>query len=212
MQTADFDHNHFTGSGASEADKSLLVKFFLKPRQNKAATAKEGRPIFNDVEYVDIKLAGNRGAGACRPATDGDKQRFPEHYAKFKQRLDTELDEGTPLLEWAPCSRSLAEELAFFHVKTVEQLVNMADTQVSKFMGLTALKEKARLWLESAEKEKPMWEMDQRIKELRVENDELRQSVQSLIQELKGDSEELTTAQKKRKKARAIKAAETKSE
>ena len=88
----------------------------------------------------------------------------------------------------------------------------MADTQVSKFMGLTALKEKARLWLESAEKEKPMWEMDQRIKELRVENDELRQSVQSLIQELKGDSEDLTAAQKKRKKARAIKAAETKSE
>ena len=208
METANYNPQDFQPGGRHEADKNLLVKFFVKPRQDKGASKEEGRPIFKDTEYIDIKIPGNRSGGACRPATGGDRQRFPEHYAAFKQR--TENDEtivGTPLTEWPLISRSMAEELAFFHVQTVEQLANMADVQVGKFMGLFQIKEKANLWIDSAAKEKPMWEMDQKIKQMRAENDELRDEMRSLIQRLEGvpidGEEEMTPAQKKRSKKRA---------
>ena len=71
MQTADFNHQDFTHQGMAEADKSLLVKFFYKTRPDKAASDAEGRPMFKETEYIDIKINGNRSGGACRPASAG---------------------------------------------------------------------------------------------------------------------------------------------
>lgn len=184
MQTADFNYHDFSNTGQREADKALLVKFFIKPKQNQAESLKEGRPVFKDTEYIDIKVAGNRSGGACRPATPADIQRFPEHYAAFKQRTDHDTETGTPLTEWPIISRSFAEELAFFHVKTVEQLGTMADTQISKFMGGYDLRAKAKKWLEQVAKDKPMWEMDGRMKKMEEENESLKTSLAALISEM----------------------------
>jgi hypothetical protein len=181
MQMADFNHNDFTRAGASEADKSLLVKFFIKARPDSEKTLSEGRPVFKDVEYIDIKIPGNRNAGACRPATEDDKKRFPAHYRAFKDRVNDAPMEGTPLTEWSLMSRSMAEELSFCHVKTVEQLATMADAQASRFMGLMPLRERAKLWLENSKKEKPMWEMDQKIRAQREEIEELKTAVTRLL-------------------------------
>jgi hypothetical protein len=184
MQTADFNHNDFSSQASRESDKALLVKFFVKPKQSQAQSLKEGRPVYRDTEYIDIKVAGNRSGGACRPATSADKQRFPEHYAAFKQRTDHDVEIGTPLIEWPLISRSFAEELAFFHVKTVEQLATMADTQVSKFMGGYDIRTKAKKWIDQAAKDKPMWEMDGRMKKMEEENESLKASLAALISEM----------------------------
>ena len=202
--TADFDYRDFQ---TNEADKSLLVKFFVKPREDKTASVREGRPIFRDTEYIDIKIPGNRGSGACRPATEEDKKRFPEHYAKFKQRVTDERDEGTPLSEWAPMSRSTAEELAFFHVKTVEQLANMADVQVAKFKGLFELQAKAKAWLKNAQEDRKFFEVEKEMASLRADNEALRKQLTEMIDILKGQ-EDQTPQQKKRAKTRALKGAE----
>lgn len=213
METANFDVQHFTQGGTSEADKTLLVKFFIKPRPDKEASKKQGRPIYKDVEYIDIKIPGNRNGGACRPATDHDKhQRFPEHYKRFKDRVEGADDNvGTPLAEWAPVSRSMAEELRFFNVYTVEQLASMADVHASKFMGLLPIREQAKTWLENAEKEKPLWEMDQKIRELRESNEELKASLNNLIAQIENPDSELNEAQQKRKLARSVKSAKDQS-
>lgn len=150
MQTAEFNHQDFEPNAQSKLDENLLVKFFTKQRENKAASLEEGRPIFKDVEYIDIKVPGNRTGGACRPANYADKQRFPRHYAAFKQREVMPV-EGTPLAEWPIMSRSQVEELSFHNVKTVEQLLSMSDTLASQFMGMNTLKSKAKMWLEKSE-------------------------------------------------------------
>lgn len=204
---ADVNPSQFTPSGQSEADKSLLVKFFVKPRQDRAASARQNRPIFKDVEYIDIKIPGNRNAGACRPATDADKRRFPDHYRAFKDRISQDVNEGTPLLEWPLMSRSMAQELAFFHVKTVEQLATMSDTQAARFMGISALREKARVWLENAEKEKPLFDMDKKIKEQQQEIEELKSSLNEMIQRVdlgRAKVSEETPQQKRRGTRRAV--------
>lgn len=139
----------FSVGRESEMDAQLLVRFFMKPKQDKKATEEAGRPIYKDVEHCEIRVRGNRDPQACRPATLRDKERFPRHYEAFKKRVELP-EEGTPLAEWPQISRSQVEELSFVNVKTVEQLVDVADTHISKIHGGYSLKQKAATWLESA--------------------------------------------------------------
>ena len=149
MQTADFNHNDFQTGQESRLDEALFVKFFLKERKDSARTVEEGRPIFKEVEYIEIRVPGKRDPQACRPATLADKNRFPRHYEAFQKRTELPV-EGTPLSEWPQISRSQAEELAFLSVKTVEQLVAMSDTNVTQLQGGYTLKRRAVEWLEAA--------------------------------------------------------------
>lgn len=149
MQTYEYNPDDFTSAGQNEADKSLLVKFLVKPFKDEEATLREGRPIFKEREYVDIRAPGDRLGGICRPATMRDIQRFPVHYQKFKARVEGEPQvQGTLLTEWPQITRSQAEELAFFHVKTVEQLAAMSEVHAGKMMNFHTLKRKANEWLE----------------------------------------------------------------
>lgn len=181
MQTADFNHQDFEASAQSKLDENLLVKFFTKQRQDHTASKEEGRPIFKDVEYIDIKVAGNRSGGACRPATFKDKQRFPRHYAAYEQRMEMP-EVGTPLAEWPIMSRSQVEELSYHNVKTVEQLVSMSDSLASQFMGMNTLKTKAKAWLEGAEETARINEIES-LKEAIAEKDE---NILTLETQMKG--------------------------
>ena len=185
MPTADFDHRHFE-VGNNAGDEQLLVKFFIKARENKTKSLKEGRSIFEDVEYVDIRVAGSRNGHVCRAARDGDKRRFPKHYEAFKQRTEMPV-EGTPLVEWAIVTRSQAEELAFFNVKTVEQLAAMSDTQAQKFMGMHSLRRKAKDWLTEAKENAPALKLaeelrvrDEQFAELQAKFDKLSEMMESV--------------------------------
>lgn len=146
METYETDHNIFSQQ-QNEADKALLVRFLTKSIQDKTQSAKEGRPIFREKEYIEIRFPGNRTDAVARPATEADKARFPEHYKAFKNRI--EMPEiGTPLSEWPAISRSQAEELSFYNIKTVEQLASVNDQQGQKFMGFQGLRQKAKEFLE----------------------------------------------------------------
>ena len=146
------NHQDFDKGQQSQADEQLLVKFTIKAKPDQDATEKNGRPCFRDVEYIDIRAPGSHD-NVCRPATFRDKERFPRHYAAFKNRTDGEdYMEGTPLAEWPLVNRSLVEEMAFFGIKTVEQLANTSDANGQQLMGFNNLKRKAVAWLEDAAK------------------------------------------------------------
>lgn len=144
---ADINPDDFMEHRQAEGDKALAVKFFVKPLQDKIATLAEGRPIFKDTVYIDIRIPGERDSAACRPATQADIKRFPDHYRAFRNRTSDEGLVGTPLSEWPMITRSEAENMAFFNVKTVEQLANMNDSANHQFRGIHALKAKATEWL-----------------------------------------------------------------
>ena len=162
----DFDRN-------TSHDSSLLVKFFVKPRLDQQASAEAGRPIYKDVEHIDIKVPGTRSGGACRPATKADKERFSQHYQKFKQRTENdEQTEGTPLTEWAYLSRARVEELAFFNVKTVEHLAEMPDNAAAQMMGGQDLKAKAKSWLDFTKENKDLVELQTQFNEVKIKYDD----------------------------------------
>jgi len=137
-------------SQRSHGDETLLVKFFLHPKQNQIKTKEAGRPIFEDIPYIQIMQPGNKDSVKVAPATARDKQRFPEHYRKFVAREDQEALEGTPLREWAGVTASQCKEFEFLNILTVEQLAAVSDSNGQGIMGLGFLKEKAAKFIENA--------------------------------------------------------------
>ena len=191
QEIRDIDHTLFNESAQSEADKVLLVKFFFKPVLDKVKSSEEGRAVYKDRLYISITIPGNREP-TVRVAHSGDIDRFPEHYSRFKNRVE-EPQEGTPLKEWPMITRSMAEELSFLNVKTVEQLAGMSDTHAGKLMSGYQLKQDAKEWLERTKKD---------VTEAGLQK-ELSQR-DELIAKMQAQLDELTTAKpKSRAKAKA---------
>ena len=134
-------------------DANLLCKFFYKMRPNKAKDVLDPShadlPEQVEVEYYDIKVPGERDS-ISGPVNEVIKQRFPRHYAAFKQRIAPPVD-GTPLNEWAAITRTQVEELAFANIKTIEHLANVADNRTGAMRGMTTLKQKAAAYLAQKE-------------------------------------------------------------
>jgi hypothetical protein len=163
------------------------VKFLVKSVQDKVETLAQGRPIFKEVVYIDIRIPGERDSAFCGPATRQHVERFPEHYRAFRNRTSDEEVVGTPLAEWPLVTRSQVEELAFFNVKTVEDLVNMPDSSNHQIMGINTLKAKAKEFLD-ANKGK---------KELQAEFDKREQALQAKLDAMQAQLDALSKPKKK---------------
>ena len=183
MPIADLNPDDFMSRNQNRMDEGLLVKFYIKPLKDDEETIKQGRPIFKEVEYVDIKIPGNRLSGAVRPATTADIERFPRHYAAFKNRVTDELVEGTLLSEWPLMSRSMVEQLAFFNVKTVEQLASMTDGNAQKFQGINGFKTKAKEWLKVAKEGKAAADLAQELEKRDQQIEMLTAQVNKLMEQ-----------------------------
>jgi hypothetical protein len=145
MQTAEYNHEDFANQ--SKADEGLMVRFYYKSIEDTAESQAQGRPVFKEKTYIEIRVAGQRDVQAARPVTFADKQRFPRHYEAFEKRVEPPT-EGMPLAEWPAITRTQAEEMAFMNVKTVEQLATMKDSNLSKFMNGYKLRDQAVKWLD----------------------------------------------------------------
>ena len=174
INPSDFDNQH-----QQKMDETLLVRFFIKPFKDGAESMKQGRPVFKDKEYVEIRIPGKRDA-ICRPASSVDIARFQKHYDAYKSRTTGELEEGTPLAEWPAISRSQVEELSFFNVRTVEQLVAMSDQNASRFQGIHSLQRNAKEWLEIAKEGAAAAELKSELEKRDDEIAELKAAVAAL--------------------------------
>jgi hypothetical protein len=145
-------------------DDKLFVVFFNHPRKDEEKTLAEGRPMFNEEAYVRIIVPGDKDSIIIRPARDMDKQRFAKQFAAFEAG-EGEVHEGTPLRAWPMITRSQVEELKFFSIYTVEQLSELADVHVQKFMGVGALKEQAKAYIQAAKDAAPLVQMNAALEE-----------------------------------------------
>lgn len=148
---SDFDgpsFNDFVNRGSQQ----LLPMFSMKAIQNNFKSEKEGRPIFEDKEWVEIFIPGDKNTTVSREVRDDDRKRWPEQYRAFKEGKEIPL-EGTPLEQWPVISASTAKELEHFKVRTVEQLSEIPDGLLKNLgMGSLKLREQAREWLKTSQK------------------------------------------------------------
>ena len=147
MEALEYDHAIFNAQQAVQ-DATLFARFYIQPLRDDVASAKEGRPIYNDTEMVEIRVRGDRNNIVIKPVTDEHRRRFRQQYDDFKRFGENSQVKGTPLKEWPIMSASMAEELKFFVFQTVEQVAEANDAVCSKMPGLTTMKNRAKIFLE----------------------------------------------------------------
>jgi hypothetical protein len=130
-------------------DSKLYVNFYMRPVLQQTASDQANRPIFADVEHIRIMVPGDKLSIVDRIASQDDKNRFADHYAKFsagqaEQVVGTRLE----MVPWM--SRSKVEEYKYFGIITVEQLASAGDNVGQKFMGFQQDKQRAQAFLDAA--------------------------------------------------------------
>lgn len=163
MQQADFNVEDFEHRNA--ADKQVYVKFYTRPVPDEAKTAEEGRPMYKDREYIEIRTPGNQNNIIQRPVSELDRQRFRQAYMAFKAG-ESEQVIGTPLTEVPWITRSQVEELSHMRIRTLEHLAGLNDEVCSRHAGLYKLKQRAALAIEEAGKTAPIAKMQKENEEL----------------------------------------------
>lgn len=164
-------------------DEGLYVEFEKVAIQNNFKSEKEGRPIFEEVDFVNIIFPGDKTKKIVRPVnlegnsvTPSDPARFPRQWAAFQAQEEQSVS-GTPITEWPPITKSQAAELKAMNIHTVEALANLPDSAIN-FFGARNLREKADLWLKSAKDGSVVTAMQ-------ADNENLKSDIEMLKQQIK---------------------------
>lgn len=163
METLDYDHRVHSAQ-TLEADKGLAVRFFKMAVQDHEASDREGRPIFNDTNMVEIRVRGSRSDVVHKPVDAQIKQRFRDAWRAYEQGEEL-MESGTPLEQWGAMTRSQVEEMKYFGFRTVEHIANARDDLTSKFPGLLALKQRATAYMELAKGEAPILTLQKQLED-----------------------------------------------
>ena len=134
----------------TSGDGKLFVQFRTEPVLNPAASTKAGRPIYDDVDMIVIRTPGSQLTSVVAPAKFY-MDRFGHRYRSWKAGQEAEIS-GTPLesFPFLLNKPGLVAELKALHVRSVEQLAEMADGHKQKIMGGFELSRKAQAFIEAS--------------------------------------------------------------
>jgi hypothetical protein len=129
---------------------ALFVEFYEESLEIPFKSEQEGRPVYEQREFVRIMVPGDSMNVIETPATPEHKEQFSRQYERFKKGLKDVVD-GSPLTQWPPVNKSQVKEMAYFEIHSVEQLAELSDSTCKKMgMGYMELRGKARAWLLAA--------------------------------------------------------------
>jgi hypothetical protein len=130
--------------------QGLLVKFFLDSVELKHESRKQGRPIFEDREFISIIPIGDNKTEHREAVTDQHRQRFAAEYAAFK-RNEQDMIRGTPLTQWPVMRPGVIAQLRVYNVESVEQLAALDDIAIQRVgPGTRDLVNQAKAYLAKA--------------------------------------------------------------
>lgn len=160
--------------------EELRVEFSLVPKKNEDKSKEAGRPIFEDVEYVRIPVPGDKYNTPHKPVGEKERERFRAQYEAWKTN-PAEKMQGMPLSEWAGITRSEVEELAYFHVRTVEQLAGLSDGNAKNVGPILALRQRAKDFIEKAKEDAPILAMRALLEEEKAQRLALERQLKELV-------------------------------
>lgn len=143
--------------------KHLAVEFFMDAVHNPRKSAEEGRAIFDNVEKVKIRIAGDKQTVHVAPAHEGSSVRDPQSnsrltyaqlhagpYEAFK-RGQSFIGSGTPLAELPFVTMAKRRELEAANIFTAESFAELDGTNLQKLgMGARELRDQVRAYLDKA--------------------------------------------------------------
>ena len=148
--------------GFAPGPDGSLLRFGYNTERNERASVAHGRAIFDTILYVDVVTPGQKAStpryeleriwsqqsmealGLRETSKRGYKYaEFAEQVEKFKRSEQMEDMGGTPLKAWPRIDRSLMATLQSAHIYTVEQLAQVADSNL-QFIGMGAMELRAQ--------------------------------------------------------------------
>lgn len=132
------------GMGPGHDDK-LHVHFYMKPRIDIEESTKANRPIYKDVAFVTVMIPGDKNNIVTAEVWEQHIRRFPIHWEQFQAGIKDQVV-GTPLKVAPFLTEAHIEELAYFKIRTIEQLANLSDTNMT-FMGAREMSDAAKKYL-----------------------------------------------------------------
>ncbi len=136
------------GVAVQAGDEQLLVRFKVHSELSQYKSKRDGIPIYDDIEIVEILNPGEKEPVIVQ-ADEWIKRRFPKQYEAFKKGLDHDQS-GTPLELLFPSSPSTVKQLKAFNIYSIQQLAAISDSAKSQLpMGQT-LVDKAKAYLSKA--------------------------------------------------------------
>lgn len=177
MIASDADNPQF--QGAHNPDSRLAVRFYIRPVENTYETQAQCKPVFTDVEYVEIFVPGDNNTVIDQPVREDHKKRFPIQWAHFQNKHANDTREiGTPLSAWPQITAAQVEELRALKFYTVDSVANASDQNIMR-VGMIAgmspymFREKAQLFLKVASGVAVAGEAEKRAAEAEAKNAEL---------------------------------------
>ena len=126
-------------------DDNLHVRFYMRPRIDPERSTQENRPIYRDVPHIEIMIPGDKNNIVTAEVWEQHIRRFPTHWAQFQAGIKEQIV-GTPLKVAPFLTESHIEELAYFKIRTIEQLANLSDTNMT-WMGAREMSQAAKKYL-----------------------------------------------------------------
>lgn len=167
---------------SQEEGDHTIPSFYPRAVQNKRKSDEEGRAVFDEIDYVKILVPGDNKNVIDRKVRDEDKRRWPSQWKRYIEKRDPEVS-GTPLKEWAYLSTSRVAELESLNIFSVQQLATISDDNLPRLgPGARDLVKRARHFLEGD---------DSAVKELRADNQALKDKIQELEGQLETANREL---------------------
>ncbi len=159
-------------------NQGARAEFYSKPKQDDAKTEAEGRPIFVPVEYVRIETPGDRSNIIERPARPEDLARFRAQYRAFKENRSQDEASGTLLSAWGDVPPERVEELAYFKVRTVEQLAALSDENLPKIgAGGSKERQRARDYIETMKGRAPVMQLRAELEKRDADNEAMKRQL-----------------------------------
>lgn len=104
-------------------------------------------PIMRKIDFVTIRVPGDKTFFVHRPVWAADKIRFRAKYEAFKN-ASGEAVEGTPIDVLPEIKPSQVADLKYVGVTTIEQLARVSDgSPLMTMMGGIGLKQRAAAWV-----------------------------------------------------------------
>ena len=195
------DDNNPNFVGAKNPDQALIVRFYSMPVQNEFETEKQGRPIYADLDMVEIMAAGDPLSVINQPVREDHKKRFPLHWAHYMNKHGGDPREiGTPLSAWPRLTPAAVEELRGLKFYTVESIANAPDAALQRLnmvagMSAYAFRDHAIRFLAVARDDSAAQAAEAKSKALEEENKKLREESDAKIAALRQEMQESLAAQ-----------------
>ena len=128
-----------------------IAHFFKRWKPNNFQSEKQGKPVGEEVDYIEIRIPGDKLVVSKRQATAQDISQYHHEWDLYQRGME-QVAKGTPLCQWPVMEDATIAMLNYHNIHTVEALAALSDAGLQQIgIGARKLQHGAELFLEEVQ-------------------------------------------------------------